>query len=294
MKRFSIRNIIIVPFVVFSAIWLNSCKAPREIVRVEAKPISTNKLLKKVEQNAFDYDFFTIKRINCQFSNSETKTNFKVSLKAQKDQIILVSISKINIPVGRLLLTPDSVKYVNYLERNYFLDDYSYLSQVLNIDLDFKTVQAIISNNVFLYQNDSKNKNLKSFNSFIDSGMYVLQSENERKISKIEEKGKSGKNERRVKRADEDAFIVQRLFFNPDNFTLAKMIIDDKLNGRKVEMNFDDFSKIRNKQYPGAIDLNFISTENTVSLKAKMSGFSDEKITSLSFRIPDKYELIEF
>lgn len=277
----------------FVAILFSSCKTTREITAVEAKPISTAKLLKKIEENSFDYDYFTVKRISCQFSNNNSKTNFRVNLKAVKDEAIQVSISKLNIPVGRVLLTPDSVKYVNYIDRNYFTDDYSFLSDVLNIDLDFKTIQSIISNNAFSYYNDENNNNFKNFDSTVETGMFVLQSENEQKMFRMQEKGKAGKIERRLKRLDDDAFVIQKMYFKPANFALTKLLIIDKTNERKMQLDFDDFVKIEKKDYPGAIDMNFISELNHVNLKIRMSGFSIEKVGSLSLNIPDKYEQID-
>jgi len=278
--------------VFFIALWFSSCRTVRELPTVEAKPISTGRLLKKVEQNAFDYNQLTIKRINCQFSNNESKTNFKVNLKAIRDKKILVSISKLNIPVGRVLLTPDSVKYVNYIDRNYFVDDYTFLSRFLNIDLDFATIQSILSNNAFSYRNDRKNKDFRNFVSYIDSGMYVVQSEKERKIVKIEEREKADKMERRLKRLDQDALILQKMYFNPGNFALIKLIIDDKTNDRKMEMNFDDFTTVKNKDYPGSISMFINSPKGNVNMNIRMSGFSTEKISSFNFRIPEKYEQI--
>ena len=278
--------------VLFIAFWFTSCRTARELPVVEARPMSTGRLLKKVEQNAFDYNQLSIRRISCQFSDNDSKTNFRVNLKAIRNKKILVSISKLNIPVGRVLLTPDSVKYVNYLDRNYFVDDYTYLSRFLNIDLDFYTIQSILSNNAFSYRNDRKNKDFRNFISYIDSGMYVVQSEKERKITKIEEKGKTGKMERRLKRLDQDALILQKMYFNPGNFALVKLIIDDKTNDRKMEMDFDDFTKVKDKDYPGFISMQFNSPRGEVSLKIRMSGFSTEKINSFNFRIPEKYEQI--
>ena len=278
--------------VLFIALWFSSCRTARELPVVEAKPMSTGRILKKVEQNAFDYNQLSIRRISCQFSDNDSRTNFRVNLKAIRNKKILVSISKLNIPVGRVLLTPDSVKYVNYLDRNYFVDDYSYLSRFLNIDLDFYTIQSILSNNAFSYRNDRKNKDFRNFISYIDSGMYVVQSEKERKIAKIEEKGKTEKIERRLKRLDQNALILQKMYFNPGNFALVKLIIDDKTNDRRMEMDFDDFTKVMNKDYPGYISMQFNSPGSEVSMKIRMSGFSTEKINSLNFRIPEKYEQI--
>lgn len=278
--------------ILFIAVWLNSCRTARELPTAEARPISTGKLLKKVEQNAFDYNYFTIKRINCQFSNNETKANFVVNLKALKDEKILVSIKKLKIPVGRVLLTPDSVKYVNYIDRNYFVDDYTYLSDYLNIDLDFATIQSIISNNAFSYRNDAKNKDFKTFDSFIEEGMHVLQSEKTKKIFKMEEKGKTGKINRRMKRLDDEALILQKMYFNPANFALTRLIINDKTNHRIMNLDFDDFVEVKNKDYPGMLNMSFDSAENEVKLKIRMSGFSTDKINSFSIKIPEKYEQI--
>jgi len=275
------------------AVWLTSCRTARNLSTEIAKPINTGKLLKNVEKNSFNYEYFTIKRINCQFSNNNARANFYVNLKAHKNEKILVSISKLKIPVGRVLLTPDSVKYVNYMDRNYFVDDYSYLSEFLNIDLDFATIQCIIANNAFSYRNDSKNKDFKTFDSFIEEGMHVLQSEKTRKIFKMEVKEKTEKIERRMKRLDDNALILQKMYFNPANFALTRLIINDKTNNRIMNMQFDNFVEIQNKDYPGMIDMSFNSAENEVKLKTRMSGFSTEKIGSFNFKIPEKYERIK-
>ncbi len=269
---------------------VSSCKAPSELAVVEARPISTNKLLKRIEQNAFDYEYLTIKRINCNFSSSQSKAAFKINLKAKKDDRILVSISKLNIPVGRVLLTPDSVKYVNYIDRNYFIDDYSYLSSFLNIDLDFATIQSIISNNAFSYRNDPRDKDFKTFDALIEDNQYVLQSEKTRKLSKLEEK--ENKAERRLKRLDDQALILQKMFFNPANFALNRLLISDKTNNRNMNLVFDEYTDVENKDYPGSIEMNFRSPEEEIEMKIRMSGFSTEKITSFSIKIPEKYEEI--
>ncbi|MCF6356211.1 MAG: DUF4292 domain-containing protein [Draconibacterium sp.] len=276
--------------------WLSSCRSTRELPTSTVKPISAGKLLMNVKQNAFDYEYFTIKRISCQFSNNDKKANFVINLRTLKDEKILVSISKLKIPVGRVLLTPDSVKYVNYIDKNYFVDDYSYLSSFLNIDLDFATVQSIISNNAFSYRNDSKDKDFKTFKSFVEDGMYVLQSEKTKKIFKMEEKskiGKTGKIDRRMKRLDDEALILQTMYFDPTNFALTELIIEDKTNDRKMNMNFNNFVKIQNNDYPGAIDLGFDSEQNEMKLKLKMTGFSTDIINSFNIKIPEKYEQIK-
>ena len=205
----------------------------------------------------------------------------------------MASITKLNIPVGRVLLTPDSVIYVNYIDRNYFVDDYTYLSNFLNIDLDFGTIQSIISNSAFSYRNDEKDRDFKTFSTSVESGLYVLQSEKERKVFRLEEKGKPAKIERRLKRLEDNALILQKMYFNPANFALTRLLIEDKTNNRKMEMIFDEFVKVLNKDYPAAVDMSFNSASENVSLKIRMSGFSTEKLESLNLEIPEKYQKIK-
>lgn len=292
MEKKSFLKFPLLCFIILS-LALASCKTTRDIpVEVQARPISTNKLLKKVEENASDYEYLSIKSIRCNFTSSKSKAAFKINLKTKRDEKILVSISKLNIPVGRVLLTPDSVKYVNYIDREYFIDDYSFLSSFLHIDLDFATIQSIISNNAFSYRNDKKEKDFRTFKSFIVDNEYVLQSEKERKIYKLDEKDKVNKIERRFKRLDDQALILQRMYFNPANFSLTKLEMDDKTNRRNMSLNFGNFTEVEDMEYPGSMDMNFISPEEEINMKIKLSGFSTNEISSLSIKIPEKYECI--
>lgn len=284
------RFIIFFIFILTTGLW--SCKTPREVARVNVKPISTPKLLKNIENTGLSYEYLTISRINCQFSNNNTSASFRVNIKAIRDEKIMASVTKLNIPVVRVLLTPDSVIYVNYLEKNYFTDDYSYLSSILNIDLDFELVQAIISNSAFSYRNDEKDKDFRSFTTSVEEGMYVLQSQRERKVIRLDTKNKAAKIERRMKRLDDTALILQKLFFNPENFALTRVLISDKTNEREMKLNFGDFVQIEEKDYPGSIDIQFLSETEKLELNVRLSGFSTEKLSPLRLEIPQNYEQI--
>jgi hypothetical protein len=83
------------------------------------------------------------------------------------------------------------------------------------------------------------------------------------------------------------------MYFNPANFALTRLLIEDKTNNRKMEMIFDEFVKVLNKDYPASVDMSFNSESQNVSLKIRMSGFSTEKLESLNLEIPEKYQKIK-
>ena len=265
-----------------------SCKTAKVVTIEKVRPISTNRLIKKIEENSIHYDFLNIKRIVCQYEGPDEKTSFRASLKSERDKQLLVTFSKLNVPIARMYLTPDSVQMVNYLEKTYLLEDYDFLSHFVNTDIDFEMIQAVICNEAFSYHDDRHNNDFKEFVSYADSGMYILQSLKKRKLTKIAKKGNEEKIDRYLNKLNEDYFIVQHLYVDPENFKIRRIVLNDQSNQRKLTINFSAFEKVGGQLYPGDIDIKFNSLEKDLSVKLKLSKFSTEK-ESFSFNIPEKY-----
>jgi len=276
-------------------IWLgfSSCKTTRVVSHTEAKPMSTAKLIRNIENNSFDYKYFSVKRINCQFDNGKTKTSFKASILAEKDKRITIMLSKLNIPVGRLWLTPDSVKFINYLEKNYFLDDYSYLSSMLDMDLDFETVHAIISANIFAIGSEEKrDKDLKEYENRIDSGLYVIESVKKLKPRKVNAKMSERRQARKAQKININAPVHQSVYVDPDSFKIRKIKLEDQANSRNLNIGFSDFVPVGKQLYPGEINLLLVSPDSFMELKIKLNGFSEEKENDIRFKVPERYTRI--
>lgn len=278
-----------------SLLFFSSCKTTRRVVTSAAvvKPMSTNRLIRNIENNAFDYKHLSIKRISCQFDNGKTRASFRANIQAEKDKEITVMLTKMNIPVGRVWLTPDSVKFINYLDKTYFLDDYSYLSSVLGMDLDFETVHAIISNNIFSLRPDGNEKNKLDYQSRVDSGLYVLQSMKELKLSKEVRKPEGEKRSaKKPRKILVDNPVSQFIYVDPQTFKLRKIRIDDPGNQRKLNISFDDYTPVEKQLYPGEISLIFASPDSNLQMKIKFAGFSLENEKEIRFRVPEKFRRI--
>ena len=272
---------------------LSSCKTVRVVTTrtSEVPPISSGKLIRNIENNAFDYKYLSIKRINFQFDNGKVSASFKASIQAEKDKRIVVLLSKLNIPVGRLWLTPDSVKYINYLEKNYFLDDYSYLSSVMDMYLDFETVHAIISNNVMALRDEKRDKE-NDFEVKIDSGLYILESVAKLNKRKSNQRNSEKKTARKSHKIVTDTPVKQSVYVDPDTFKLCKIRMEDGPNSRNLNISFSDFINVGKQLYPGEIFLQFISPESNLEMKVRLANFSTEKESEIRFKVPDKFERI--
>lgn len=272
-----------------------SCKTPKTLITENIRPISANKLIEGIEANAFDYNGLDIKRISCVYEDQNGKTTFRATLKSAKDKYILITLSKINVPVARLLLTPDSVKMINYIDKSYFIQGYDFVGRFVSADIDFYTVQSILTSNVFSYREDDFDENdYKEFVSYADSGRYVLQSFKNRKLSKITQKGKEEKIDRFLKKMDDDEFIVQYLYVDPETFKINKIVLDDISNDRKVTVDFSNFQLVDDQLYPGNIDVHFQNEQNALRLNVELSRFSTDYDPEYNFNIPERYDRVYF
>lgn len=287
-------NIFISIFAAVVVLGFSSCRSTKVATTTATvvKPMSTNKLIRNIENNVFDYKHLSIKKINCQFDNGKTKVSLKASIFAEKDKQIIVMLSKLNIQVGRLWLTPDSVKFINYLEKNYFLDDYSYLSSMLDMDLDFGTVNAIISNNIFALGDEKTSREMRDYEAKIDSGMYVLESEKKFKARKENPKMSERRQVKKARKIVPDSPIKQSIYVDPETFKLRKIKLVDSANSRNLNIDFSDFQSVDKQLYPGEMSLDFKGPDSFMQLRIKFAGFSTERENDIRFRIPEKFTRI--
>jgi len=95
-----------------------------------------------LKERKLDYNWISY-RANASISNVEPK-NLNVFMVNRKDSIIYVTISKLGIEGGRLVLTPDSVKFLNHLSSNYYIGDYSLLEQWTGFKANFFLLQSLL------------------------------------------------------------------------------------------------------------------------------------------------------
>ena len=72
------------------------------------------------------------------------KQGANLALRMRRDSIIWVSASLAGIEGVRAVLTRDSVRVINRLEKTYFSGGYDYLSKLLNVPVSFAQMQALL------------------------------------------------------------------------------------------------------------------------------------------------------
>jgi len=275
---------------------LLSCRTQKAITTnadVRIKDLSTRRIIKSINNSESERKDLNIKKITCLCETPEKKISFRMNLKMNTNDYILLFASKMSLPIAKIMMTPDSVKFINYYNKNYTLSDYSYFNNLTGTDLNFYMIQSIFNNDIFSM--DENDKQYKDFVSYEDSGYYVLQSLNTKKIDRIFKRKRKERIDRILKRKDDDVFVVQSVYVDPVTFKIHKIILDDKINNKQLTINFSDFYQIKpNGSFPGQIKLYYKTPNNFLKIEMKLSKISFEDATDPSFNIPEKYKKVSF
>ena len=125
---------------------LGSCSTNKNVSTI--RNLSANHIIREVERNQFE------------FENIETKFNVKVKgdnsiglkgqIRMQNDSVIWISLSmKLGIEVARVMITEDSVKFINRTEKTYLSESINGLKDRLPIETSLDFLQdLLIGNNI--------------------------------------------------------------------------------------------------------------------------------------------------
>ncbi len=108
-----------------------------------------HQLYSHVKSNIIDCKTFSAK-LKVHYEGSDGKDyDLTAFIRLQKDQRIWISINAtlLGIEVYRALITPDSVKVLNKMDKVYQFRSVSYLQEISHLPFDFNTLQSIILGN---------------------------------------------------------------------------------------------------------------------------------------------------
>ena len=135
-----------------------------------------------LEDKKLNYNWITY-HANVTVSNFEPN-NVNAFVVNRKDSIIYINISKFGIEGARLVLTPDSVKFLNHLSSNYYVGNYALLEQWTGFKTDFYLLQSLLvgeelpENTKSLIQTNYKNFTSIDSLPFFQQADFVIPKEN--------------------------------------------------------------------------------------------------------------------
>lgn len=256
---------------------LNPVNADTTTGRCRLDYKNSKALTKYIKENEFKFEWVSAKA-NVESSIDGKDESFDIKLKIKRDSAILVSIQYLlGLQVAKVLITKDSVKLVDYIHKNYFVGDFNYINDLLNADLDYDVLQAVLfGNSAEFHDEESKLKPVTDR----QNCHYLLSTERKRRLRKIRQ------GEADLRKA------LQTLTLNPDNFKILKNEFIDPATNRSFTADYRNFTQKDSVYAPYAVDID-IQAEKKAKIKIEYVRIEKNVPQKLDLIIPAKYELMQ-
>lgn len=148
-----------------------------------------------VQKNNIDFNTFSAKvKVNFE-GNDGKKSDFNAFIRMKKDSILWISINAaLGIEAFRVIVTPDSVKVLNKLDKVVQLRSVGYLQEVAKIPLSFTELQNLIvgnapylDSNIVSFINEESTISLLSVGQLFKHFLTVSKSDNRLQHSKLDD-----------------------------------------------------------------------------------------------------------
>lgn len=268
-----------------------SCSTRRKLVDYPVKPMPAGKIMRKVNKESPDYKHYEARKMVLSYYNNDDRASFSGQFSIDRDDYILLTLRKLNMPVGRAMLSPDSLKVVNYFEK-YFIDEgISSLQEVLGFDIDYQMMEALLTADISKLVDESFFE--KELTSYIDSNMYRIDSQFKSKIDKALSDGNEKRLSRYMRRMDDHEFISYNVWIDPRLFVIRRITFRNIKNHESINIAYDDFEQSGRSMFPQLIAVDFSSTLQQAGIKLKLTKPLLNKEKNFTFTIPEKYDQLK-
>jgi hypothetical protein len=296
--------------ILFSILFLAiACKTKKEIVVAPTvKEIDTKSpayLLEKMYQSETKFETLNAK-FSAELYTGGNNTSFKTSIRIKQDSAIWMSISPaLGIEVARVLITKDSVFFMNRINGTYFAGDFSYFSNLLNTEVDYNLLESL------LVGNPIDKFSPEDFIVFQEKNQLVLSTHKKRVIKKtlqkqekaerLERKEKPEKAEKVeakeiniiAKSAQGDTSIfVQNIWLNADSYKIEEYRYRDINPDKLLHIFYSNFIVINGNYIPQDLKI-ILSGGQAARLNISYSKITLNGEVSFPYTVPEKYEPIK-
>ena len=271
---------------------ISSCKNKKKTVKTESPVVvsedtlenrcrldykSARTLSKNVKENEFLFDWVYAKA-NVETIVDEKEESFDIKVSIRKDSAMLVSIHYLlGLQVAKVLITKDTVVFVDYIHKTFFKGDFVYINNLLNADLDFELLQAVLFGNSAEFQEDeSKLKPVTDR----QNCHYLLSTERKRKLRKIQTGSSDLKSS------------LQILTLNPENYKILRNEFTEPSTGRQFIANYSEFIQKDSVYAPYHVDIDIVA-QKKANIKIEYVRIEKNTPQKLSLNIPAKYDPIQ-
>lgn len=234
---------------------ISSCSTKREMSGI--KMMSANNIIKEVDENRFEFD--NLEATMGISMKGDNIHSLKGQLRMQNDSVIWISLSlKIGIEVARVMITDDTIKFVNRNTRTYIDESLEIINNALPVEASLQFFQDLLVGNLSNINNDDRYKVT------IEDGRYRLGN-------------------------DSTELISNNIWVTPNSFKISRYNIKENYGNNVIELQYGEFQEVGGKLMPSKINLE-LSFGEKMSLEINYSDIKSGEKLNFPFNISKKYD----
>lgn len=241
--------------VLIGSILLQSCSKKISV-------FSRSNSAKNVKIEKLDFNYLTIKS-KIELKETHKTTNATALIRMKKDSVIWFNLSgALGVQGVRGIVTQDSVKVINKVEKTYYTYDFKAISQEFDFPINFDLIQAMLVGDM--------PKPMEEDNSARSSGKRYI-----------------------VKQNIDNIYITN--FINKESLKLEEVNVTEKETDNSLKLLYKDFREINNQGLPFSVFASLIHHNEFGELETQLNvevikADASDKPLKFPFSVPKKYE----
>ncbi len=252
----------------------SSCKTRKPTIEVRDQVKPSTKSPGQFVGNDRAFEWFDGK-FNADINNNGKPNSVKGRVRIRKDSLIWIQIKPevAIIEAFRILISPDSVQFVDYLNKKYFMDKFSAIEEFINYDVSFQMVQNIFMGNpTFIFD-------INSFKCFQNREGEDILASSDFKTYLDARHNKPPAN-----------YLFQALWFS--NNLHKRNLMYDPANRMEMDLQYLEFESIDSIMFPKTTQLTVIGDSANTRFNFTYTKTELNSILEFPFSIPENYEPI--
>lgn len=238
--KFVFMNKKVIIIIMVLALIVSACKTTSKIAKVGVPTTASllSQRINLIQNSQPQFSTANASKLSLALNLNNRDLNVAASIKIRKDSALHISIQPfMGIEMFKLELAPDSIKIFDKMNRRYYVMDYGFFSSRFGVNVDFYSLQSLISGQLFCIGKKDFNADSCTLSDLAE-GKYSIgyQSESILQSSQI-----------------------------LSNNTIHEVLLKEKNNNYLLQTNYTDFAIINAVNFPQKISMLITNQKSKVT-----------------------------
>lgn len=221
-------------FILLSFVLFVSCKATKTLAKTELTISSSSDsslssdFIAKVQLAQPSFSTANMSKVSIALKFDNKEMTVAASCKIRRDSVIYLSIQPLmGIELFKAELLPDSIRIFDKMNGRFFVNSYDFFSENFGVRLDFKSFQAMLTNQLFsIGENDFSSAHCSTVTSSLEKQQIAFKNNSIRQTTAVS-----------------------------DTYNILKVLMNDVTNKNQVTINYTGFSLTSGINFPKEISI---------------------------------------